>query len=86
MAQQKYHMVKWVDICMPKDMGGIGILVSRQMNMALMLHWVWRILRGEGGLWLQLIQAKYLQGQPLYIARARKEGVPVLEVHPTDQS
>uniref|UniRef100_A0A453J5N4 Reverse transcriptase zinc-binding domain-containing protein n=1 Tax=Aegilops tauschii subsp. strangulata TaxID=200361 RepID=A0A453J5N4_AEGTS len=35
------------------------------MNMALMLRWVWRILRGDGGLWLQLIEAKYLQGQPL---------------------
>uniref|UniRef100_A0A453NDC7 Reverse transcriptase zinc-binding domain-containing protein n=1 Tax=Aegilops tauschii subsp. strangulata TaxID=200361 RepID=A0A453NDC7_AEGTS len=35
------------------------------MNVALMLRWVWRILRGDGGLWLQLIESKYLQGQPL---------------------
>ncbi|KAE8780342.1 Heparanase-like protein 2 [Hordeum vulgare] len=35
------------------------------MNVALMLRWVWRILRGDGGLWLQLIESKYLQGKPL---------------------
>ncbi|KAE8779934.1 Heparanase-like protein 2 [Hordeum vulgare] len=35
------------------------------MNVALMLRWVWRILRGDGGLWLQLIEAKYMQGKPL---------------------
>ena len=47
--RQKYHMVKWADVCAPKDMGGIGILSSRKMNVALMLRWVWRILREEGG-------------------------------------
>ncbi|KAE8784960.1 Heparanase-like protein 2 [Hordeum vulgare] len=35
------------------------------MNVALMLRWVWRILQGDGGLWLQLIEAKYLRGRPL---------------------
>ena len=45
---QKYHMVKWADICMPKDYGGVGIITSRRMNVALMLRWVWRILRGKG--------------------------------------
>ncbi|XP_020149087.1 uncharacterized mitochondrial protein AtMg00310-like [Aegilops tauschii subsp. strangulata] len=47
------------------DRGGLGIPTSRRMNVALMLRWVWRILRGDGGLWLQLLEAKYLQGQPL---------------------
>ena len=46
-GRQKYHMVKWADICMPKDCGGLGISASCRMNVALMLRWVWRILRGE---------------------------------------
>ncbi|KAI5020767.1 hypothetical protein ZWY2020_045655 [Hordeum vulgare] len=58
-------MVKWADICLPKDRGGLGIPASRRMNVALMLRWVWRILQGDGGLWLQLIEAKYLRGRPL---------------------
>ncbi|KAE8767429.1 Heparanase-like protein 2 [Hordeum vulgare] len=35
------------------------------MNIALMLRWVWRILKGDRGLWLQLIEAKYLRGRRL---------------------
>jgi hypothetical protein len=36
-GRQKYHMVKWADICVPKELGGLGILASRRMNAALML-------------------------------------------------
>ena len=72
-GRQKYHMVKWADICAPKELGGIGILASRRMNEALMLRWVWRILRGEGSLWLQLVRAKYLRGCPL-LACERRDG------------
>jgi hypothetical protein len=50
-GRQKYHMVKWADICAPMDHGGIGILASCRFNKALMLKWVWRILRGEGGVY-----------------------------------
>ena len=72
-GRQKYHMVKWADLCTPKYRGGIGILSSRKMNKALMLRWVWRILREEGGLWLHIIKAKYLQGRPL-LACDRQDG------------
>ena len=72
-GRQKYNMVKWADLCAPKELGDIGILASRDMNKALMLKWVWRILTGDGGLWLQLARAKYLRGGPL-MACERKEG------------
>uniref|UniRef100_A0A8I6X3U8 Reverse transcriptase domain-containing protein n=1 Tax=Hordeum vulgare subsp. vulgare TaxID=112509 RepID=A0A8I6X3U8_HORVV len=72
-GRPKYHMVKWADICLPKDRGGLGILASRRMNVALMLRWVWRITRGDRGLWLRLLEAKYLQGIPL-LACSRSAG------------
>src|SRR3954470_18600198 len=31
-GHQKYHMVKWADICSPKELGGLGIVSSRHMN------------------------------------------------------
>lgn len=71
-GRQKYHMVKWVDICMPKDQGVLGIMASPRMNVALMLRWVWRIMRGEGDLWLQLIQAKYLRDYPSWHVHVRR--------------
>ncbi|KAE8816186.1 hypothetical protein D1007_06305 [Hordeum vulgare] len=48
-GRPKYHMVKWADICVPKDRGGLGIPASHRMNVALMLRRVWRILHGDGG-------------------------------------
>lgn len=57
---------------MPKALGGLDILASRRMNAALMLRWVWRILGNDGGLWLQLVKAKYLQGHPLLACVCRE--------------
>ncbi|XP_073361214.1 uncharacterized protein [Aegilops tauschii subsp. strangulata] len=63
--KQKYHMVRWSEICKPRDHGGLGIMSSKRMNIALLTKWLWRIANGEGGLWLRMIQQKYLRGQPL---------------------
>uniref|UniRef100_A0A453M2T1 Reverse transcriptase zinc-binding domain-containing protein n=1 Tax=Aegilops tauschii subsp. strangulata TaxID=200361 RepID=A0A453M2T1_AEGTS len=66
--RQKYHMVKWSEVCKPKDQGGLGVISSKRMNIALLSKWLWRIEAGDGGLWLQIIRAKYLRGQPLAFA------------------
>ena len=34
-GRQKYHMVKFVDLCTLKEFGGIGILASRRINEAI---------------------------------------------------
>lgn len=48
------------------------MLVSHQMNRPLMLIWLWRIRRDEGGLWLHLIKPKYLQDRLLLACECRK--------------
>ena len=58
-------MVKWSEICKPRDQGDLGIMSSKRMNIALLTKWLWRIANGEGGPWLRMIQHKYLRGQPL---------------------
>ena len=63
--KQKYHMVSWSDICKPREQGGLGIMCSKWMNIALLSRWLWRIAQGQGGLWLDIIRNKYLRGQPL---------------------
>jgi hypothetical protein len=59
--KRKYHMVSWEEICKPKEQGGLGVMNTKKMNIALMLKWIWRILteQDERLLWLQLIRAKY---------------------------
>ena len=51
-------MVKWAEICKPKDQGGLGVISSKRMNIALLSKWLWRIQTDEGGLWLEIIRAK----------------------------
>nr|XP_040254102.1 uncharacterized mitochondrial protein AtMg00310-like [Aegilops tauschii subsp. strangulata] len=63
--KHKYHMVSWPDICKPREQGGLGIMCSKRMNIALLSRWLWRISQGHGGLWLDIIRNKYLRGQPL---------------------
>uniref|UniRef100_A0A453HY99 Reverse transcriptase zinc-binding domain-containing protein n=1 Tax=Aegilops tauschii subsp. strangulata TaxID=200361 RepID=A0A453HY99_AEGTS len=63
--KQKYHMVSWPDICKPREQGGLGIMCSKRMNIALLCRWLWRISQDHGGLWLDVIWNKYLRGQPL---------------------
>lgn len=78
-GRQKYHMVKWADMCLPRELAGLLIISSRRMNDTLMLWWVWRILCEDGGLWLQLIKAKYLRGarcSPAKIVAALSSGGP----------
>jgi hypothetical protein len=43
-TKRKYHMVKWEDVCQPKSQGGLGVINSKMMNIALMAKWIWRIL------------------------------------------
>ena len=61
----KYHMVKWEQMCLPKDFSGLGIINSRIFNDALLLKWVRRLLRDkEGDLCCQLLKAKYFKHKP----------------------
>ena len=51
------------------------------MNIALLAKWLWRIETGASGLWLDVIRAKYLRGQPLAFAPKVGGGVLVLAVN-----
>jgi hypothetical protein len=53
--------VAWEDICKPKDQGGLGVVNTKLMNVALMTKWIWRMLTEDDSklLWLQLLKAKY---------------------------
>ncbi|XP_071739689.1 uncharacterized protein [Rutidosis leptorrhynchoides] len=44
--------VKWDDLCIPKDKGGLGIKRMKYWNVALMATHVWRILNNKESLWL----------------------------------
>jgi hypothetical protein len=41
--KRKYHLVNWPTICRPKEFGGLGLLNTKKMNLALLLKWIWRL-------------------------------------------
>jgi hypothetical protein len=58
--KRKFHWVNWPEVCQPKDQGGIGIINTRFLNIALMTKWIWRLSdpAEHNSLWFKLLQAK----------------------------
>jgi hypothetical protein len=40
--EPKFNLVKWAQICSPKQGGGLGIQNLRTFNLALLGKWIWR--------------------------------------------
>ncbi|KAL6205273.1 hypothetical protein ACLB2K_022535 [Fragaria x ananassa] len=63
--KKKVHLVNWETVCQPKQLGGIGIKNSSDMNQAMLAKASWRIWHEDSGLWTNIYKAKYLQNQSL---------------------
>jgi hypothetical protein len=72
--KRKYHMVDWATVCKPKELGGLGILNTRIMNIALMLKWIWKLYQNAEGLWVDLLRAKYLGDNDIFGPGIPKKG------------
>jgi hypothetical protein len=64
--KRKYHMVSWPTVCRPKEDGGLGLLNTKKMNLALLLKWAWRIYQEEDNIWSKLIRAKYQDADDIF--------------------
>jgi hypothetical protein len=57
--KRRYHLVSWPPVCRPKECGGLGLLNSKKMNLALMIKWIWKLYQADNPIWAQIIRAKY---------------------------
>jgi hypothetical protein len=64
--KRKYHLVNWPMICRPKEVGGLGLLNTKNMNRALLLKWIWRLYQEEDTIWARIIHAKYPDASDLF--------------------
>jgi hypothetical protein len=64
--KRKYHMVNWPSVCRPKSVGGLGLLNSKKMNIALLSKWVWKLYQDEPSIWASIIKAKYRDADNLF--------------------
>jgi hypothetical protein len=55
--KRKYHMVNWPSVCRPKSSGGLGLLNSKKMNIALLSKWVWKLYQDDESIWATIIRA-----------------------------
>src|ERR1044071_3748967 len=54
-------LIGWDKICQPKMNGGLGIRKSKDMNDALQMKLLWKILAEPNNIWVKIITQKYLK-------------------------
>ena len=52
--------VKWLEICKPKEYGGLGIKNLRKWNDALLAKHVWNVVNNKNSLWVQWVRINYI--------------------------
>lgn len=61
---EDYRQIVWVDwdsVCLPKEVGGLGVRRLREFSIALLGKWCWRMLVDKEGLWYRVLKARYRQ-------------------------
>ncbi|MDD0245709.1 hypothetical protein PSY47_23320, partial [Shigella flexneri] len=58
--KKKVHLVNWDTICQPKQLGGLGIKKTSEMNKAMLAKASWRIWQADAGFWAAIFKEKYL--------------------------
>ncbi|KAK1441015.1 hypothetical protein QVD17_06851 [Tagetes erecta] len=55
--------VAWKKVCLPKSEGGLGIRRIGDMNKALMISHIWRLIQNQDSLWVKWIHTVRLRGR-----------------------
>jgi len=55
----KFHLVKWENVIMPKQHGGLGIRDLKKHNKSLLMKWWWRYAQEPTCIWKEVVNAKY---------------------------
>eukprot|EP00253_Pinus_taeda_P005844 PITA_05844 len=59
---KKFSLVKWDQVTLPYEKGGLSIKLPNLSNQALGLKLIWKILSNKGSWWAEAIKRKYLRG------------------------
>ena len=66
----KYPLVAWEKVCLPHELGGLGIRKLVPFNQALLGKWLWRYGHETSHLWRRVIAMKYREGKGGWCTRA----------------
>ena len=59
----KYPLVAWEKVCLPHELGELGICNLVSFNQALLGKWLWRYGHETSHLWRRVIAMKYGEGK-----------------------
>jgi hypothetical protein len=55
----------WDSLCLPKDLGGLGLRKMREVNLALISKLRWKLLNRSDSMWVTQLHYKYLNSSSL---------------------
>lgn len=64
--KKKIHLINWDTVCQPKQLGGLGIKKSADMNQAMLAKISWRMFQNDKGLWATMFSEKYLKDGSIF--------------------
>ena len=65
-------MIKWEALNRPKEVGDLGFMDVRAMNISLLAKWIDRLERGDNNLCCSLLRKKYLGQKSIFQIRGRQ--------------
>ncbi|KAF7836121.1 ribonuclease H [Senna tora] len=57
--KRSMHQVNWKTVCLPKNLGGLGIRSLNNMNKAFLFKLAWNLLTNQKQLWVEVVVNKY---------------------------
>lgn len=57
---KKIHTIRWEEICVPREEGGLGIKSCKDVCKAYLVTKTWSIAKNKNDLWIRWIHGKYL--------------------------
>ncbi|XP_062103131.1 uncharacterized protein LOC133814152 [Humulus lupulus] len=64
--RSKLHLTAWDQVCLPKQLGGVGFKEGVKWNMVLLAKYIWDVSSKQDILWVKWIDAIYLKGQSIW--------------------
>lgn len=65
----KKAKISWLDVCKPKQEGGLGLRNLRDANDVCCLKLIWRIVSQENSLWARWIKMHLIKGESFWSVR-----------------
>lgn len=81
---KKINWIAWDVLIRPKHMGGLGIGCLKEMNIALLSKWLWRLKIQQKSFWFSCISSihkiQHIDGKPLALKSIHGTWLPITEI------